>query len=447
MTPTSIADLCVVLQRLFTQGALAAGRDSQLCRRRRRLSADVFCQTLVFCWLAQPDVSLAGLARGGASRDCLMSPQAWHRRFTPAAADCLQRLLEQAFTVRVFGSTTPAALLARFPAVQLVDSTTVNLPAVFAALLPGCGGGHAATDGAAGLKVSVAYDLVRGELCGLRLASARTHDRACVPASPLLPGSLTVCDRGYFSLAAYGAMSGSGGYVLTRPLTGLAVWWEERRWTLPQLARRLRREARRGPCEREVLLGAVACWPARLILEKAPRQVTVQRRAALRAAARKKGQPVSAEALALAPYTLLVTNTPAALLSVEEALVLYGARWQIELLFKLWKQHGGLDESRSAKPHRILCELYGKLLAQLVGHWCLLAARLWERDDRSLVQAFQQVRAFASALLAALPSLRRLGELLTDLARSLRAGCALDTRRRRPSTCARLRQVAAVGLS
>jgi IS4 transposase len=53
----------------------------------------------------------------------------------------------------------------------------------------------------------------------------------------------------------------------------------------------------------------------------------------------------------------LVTNVPAARLRVAEALVLARARWQIELLFKLWKQHGRIDEAHSAHPWAVLCEL------------------------------------------------------------------------------------------
>ncbi|MBA2714107.1 MAG: transposase [Rubrobacteraceae bacterium] len=33
------------------------------------------------------------------------------------------------------------------------------------------------------------------------------------------------------------------------------------------------------------------------------------------------------------------------------------ARWQIERLFDLWKQHGHLDKTRSEKPLRVLCEV------------------------------------------------------------------------------------------
>src|SRR5438045_50142 len=123
---------------------------------------------------------------------------------------------------------------------------------------------------------------------------------------------------------------------------------------------------------------ASTCWrccarlPARLLAVRVPQAVADERRRVLRAEARKRGQAVSATRLALADWTILVTNAPAALLTLAEALVVLRARWQIEQLFDLWKTHGHLERTRSGKPWRVLCEVYAKLLAVLLQHWVLL---------------------------------------------------------------------------
>ncbi|RDD35563.1 Transposase DDE domain protein [Wolbachia endosymbiont of Cylisticus convexus] len=50
-------------------------------------------------------------------------------------------------------------------------------------------------------------------------------------------------------------------------------------------------------------------------------------------------------------------------------LTVYRVRWQIELLFKLYKSHINLDKLKGkTNPFRVLCELYTKLCAILVFH-------------------------------------------------------------------------------
>ena len=55
-------------------------------------------------------------------------------------------------------------------------------------------------------------------------------------------------------------------------------------------------------------------------------------------------------------------------LTFEQAHILASMRWQIELLFKLWKSHGKVLISCSADPIRQQCEGYAKLLGVLVAH-------------------------------------------------------------------------------
>jgi IS4 transposase len=54
----------------------------------------------------------------------------------------------------------------------------------------------------------------------------------------------------------------------------------------------------------------------------------------------------------------VLTNTPLEKLSFAQGLALLRARWQIELLFKLWKEHGFVDKWKTTHPWRILCEVY-----------------------------------------------------------------------------------------
>jgi hypothetical protein len=137
--------------------------------------------------------------------------------------------------------------------------------------------------------------------------------------------------------------------------------------------------------------------------------------------------------LALAAWTLLVTNLPPARLTLREALVLGRVRWQIELLFKLWKSHGHVDESRRAKPWCILCEGYAKLLAMLIQHWlCLVSC--WAYPNRSLPKAAQTIQKHALPLASAFATVRRLCTAILTVKRCLAAGCRMNRRKKQPNT-------------
>ncbi len=103
--------------------------------------------------------------------------------------------------------------------------------------------------------------------------------------------------------------------------------------------------------------------------------------------------------MALADWTILLTDTPAKHLRLEEALVLLRERWQMEWLDKLWKQYGQIDEWRTTNCWRVLCELYAKLFGMVLQHW-LMVLFAWQNAQRSLVKLAQVVRDTAWTLLS-----------------------------------------------
>src|SRR5258708_22036401 len=72
--------------------------------------------------------------------------------------------------------------------------------------------------------------------------------------------------------------------------------------------------------------------------------------------------------------------------SYEEILVLLRLRWQIERLFRLWKEGGKIDECRTKKPYRILCEIYAKICAMIIQQ-SFIHEQCWLDPLRSIVKA------------------------------------------------------------
>jgi len=181
-----------------------------------------------------------------------------------------------------------------------------------------------------------------------------------------------------------------------------------------------------------VSLGASERLPARLIAFRLDPQAAARRRRKVCYIARRKAHPASSERLALCSWDVLVTNVPTEMLTAEEARVLGRARWQIELLFKLWKSEGQLDASRSLKPARILCELYAKLIGLVIQHWCTVVG-CWSCLERSMTKAGRVVREYALALARSMDHPRRLREVLHDLVADLQVSCRVNTRKTHPN--------------
>lgn len=428
MNTAIISQVSQAMQTVLTDVADELARTSNFIKRQVKVTGSNFCQTLVMGWLGKPEATLEELCQTAAAIELEITPQGLEQRFTEEAANFMKAELEEAIAQVVQAEAVTIPILRRFKGVYLTDSSTVSLPNELSKVWVGCGNRKG---GKAALKLETRLDMLQGEMDGPLLTDGRTNDRkAARQHTPLPRGSLSIADLGYWKLADLEEKSLNGAYWLSRPQVQTILYDEwGKRWTLADLMGRQTDDQ----IDMVILLGATYQIPARLIAVRAPQEVADQRRHKLKKQARDKGKTVSKARLALAEWTMFVTNVPEDKLSVKEVLVLGRMRWQIELIFKLWKSHGQIDKSRSQKPWRILCEVYAKLIAMIIQHWAFLIAN-WSFPDRSLVKAAKTVRQHALNLAVALADLSRLERALTILSRCLTVGCRINKSAKTPRT-------------
>ncbi len=434
---TSIADLVPPLQTLLTTTADRAGRDAGLIQRVRIFTGATFVQTLVFGWLGQPDATLDQLAQTAAALGVPITGQGIADRFSPQSAACLAQVLAAAIQQTITADPTELAVLKRFAGVVVIDGSVIGLPAALAVQFPG---GANQMSGHAALKIGVGIDLLTGRLDGPHLMAARPHDRLLpIQDAPVAPAVLRLADLGFFDLAVLATLSAQQAYWLTRVQIGTVVLDQDgQRLDLLTLVRQRCKRTLDLP----VLLGIRERLPCRLLAARVPKAVAEVRRQRMRDEGRRRGQTVSARKLTLADWTIQVTNVPPTQLSVAEAMIVGRVRWQIELIFKLWKSDGKIDEWRSAKPWRILTEVYAKLVALVIQHWILVVTS-WQYPERSMVKGAQTVRTHACYLACVFQSTDQLTAALASIERCLAAGGRVNKRRKRPNTCQLLQAVAA----
>jgi hypothetical protein len=430
---TTVAELASALQTVFTTDAEQAARDAGLIRRIRQFTGATFVQTLVFGWLDNPAATHEDLAEVAADLGIDISADALGRRLGKPACDCLREVLRQALHHVIEAQPAAIPLLRRFRGVYVRDGSTVSLPAGLADVLPGCGGGNAPGQGAAALKLLPQLELTTGALEAVRLLPGKGSERADELAwAPLPEGALLLEDLGFFDLDRLRHYDSQEVYFLSRLPTRVCVW--DAQGHKRALAALLRAQ-RTGALDVWVEVGAQAMLRCRLLAERVPEAVARKRQDRLRRQASKKGRPVSADGLELCRWNVLITNAPGRLLSLREGQVLRRVRWQVELVFKVWKSEGQLDESHGQKPYRVLCEVLAKLLAMVVQHWASLVAG-GSPLQYSQRKAARRVRKVALRLLRALARVRRLQRVLDQLRRRVQRHCRVRSRKggRQPAT-------------
>jgi hypothetical protein len=427
---TTISEVAETLRDVLGSCANAVAAETGFVQRKSKLTGAAFVQTLTFGWLARPQATLEELAQTAGAVGVRITPQGLDQRFNQRAADCLRQVLEIAVTRVLTANPVAIPILQRFAAgVSLLDSTTVPLPDALANLWPGCGR-NSGFDQAA-VKLQVRLDLLQGSLSGPVLLAGRASDRKGQLQHATLPkGTLNLADLGFFDLDRLRTLSAQGVYWLTRVQTNTRMYDRTGRvYLLPEL---LARQA--GPAvDIPIRLGLHHSLACRLLAIRVPPAVAAKRREQMLKKARRLSKKIDPGRWALAEWTVYATNVPESLITLEEGLVLARCRWQIELLFKLWKSEGHIDESRSENPWRILCEVYGKLLGMVVQHWILLVT-CWSHADRSLVKASRTVRSHIMHVASVLRDGQLVCRTLEIIANCLKGSCRINKRRKEPAT-------------
>jgi len=423
---TTIPHLTSRLQMLLGPIADAEAKKAGFVQRRSKLTGSKFTQTLVFGHLEDGEVTLTDLTSTALTLGVDITPQGLDQRFTEPASVMLKGVLDRATEEVIVSDPVAVPLLQRFTAVCLVDSSTIALPEALATIWAGCGNQTDQADAA--LKIHLRFDLLSGALTGPVITAGRTHDRSSAVAVGVLPsGALRLADLGYFSLAAMQDMTSHGVYWLSRLQANTTVF--DSAGQRQVLSRLLSEQGE--TVDVAVIVGAKERVACRLLAQRVPDDVAEQRRRRMRDEGQRRGQAISAERLRLAAWTIYITNVPSSLLSAAEALVLGRVRWQIELLIKLWKSHGRIDESRSDKPWHILCDVYAKLLAMLMQHWLVLVT-VWHYVNRSLTKAAKMMQKHVRDLEIHFADTDDLTDAISRLARCLGRGCRINKSKKDP---------------
>ena len=72
-------------------------------------------------------------------------------------------------------------------------------------------------------------------------------------------------------------------------------------------------------------------------------------------------------------YNVFITNVPVEKLATKQIRLVYSLRWQVEVMFKLWKSHYNIDKVKKMSIFRFECHIYAQLIITLLD-FCLQQA-------------------------------------------------------------------------
>jgi hypothetical protein len=419
------------LQQLCGSDLEDLAASTGVIKRKRKFGAITLLRTLVFTALKHREPKPADFKRTALQFGVEVSKAAIPARFNDELVAFLRAALDRTIERLLTTKQATLASLQGFTGIYLGDGTTAALPDDYAAQFPGCGG--TGGSGRAALKIQLLWEILSGAVRRLVIESGKSSDATSPIAQEHVPaGSLMVYDLGYFCVNRFRRLINDGVSWISRLQFGVTVYDSAGRELSLLDYLQHRYDAGERLIDITIFLGAEQRLPCRLIAVRVPQETAARRRQAAHAKAAKHGRVASQEYLRWQDWTIFVTDCTPERLTWQAVIVLYRTRWQIELMFKIWKSHNGLTAHRpEASPQEQLAMVYAKLIGAIVQHWVLLTAT-WTHNDRSLMKAAATLREWINNLAEALDDLKKLADVLERLKEILR-GDRVERRHKKPS--------------
>lgn len=361
---TMLQRLADALKTTFHGAAGLAGAESKVIVRQRKFTATTLAQSFILALLENPHANSQDIASMAGSLGTHVTPEAVQQRYSPALNRFFRTLFEKMTSVFVGADEQLAPLLSRFTEVKLMDSTVIALPASMAKVFPGCGG--TGNSNSAALKLQTELDLRNGGIECVQLEDGKSPDQATNRLDlPPQAGSLQIADLGYFSFKRLKLIEKSDAFYVSRLLSTTNIQFDGKACNVIEFLR----VQDQSVFDAWVQLGSNNTISCRVIVWRVPEEVAACRRSKVRKQAAKKGRQPTQATLDACDWNMLITNLPLEKLSLNEAIVLYRMRWQIELLFKRWKSYCGIGLLDGQTDEITMTRLWARLCGALIQQW------------------------------------------------------------------------------
>lgn len=346
---------------------MSTAKAAGFCKRESKLNPLVFFDLMMYDASSAKPKSLNQLSIEALSaHDVGISKQGMDKRFNEQALGFLKLLIEKQLSVEI-SQQIEAGWLSLFNRVVIKDATRFELPEKFKDQLPGSGGSASK----AGACLQFEYDLKSGNIIDLNLTAANRPDvkDAVQVLDKVECNDLIIRDLGYFAFKSFLNISSKRGFFVSR-VRANAIVYEMKGGKIQSLDFKVLYEWMRNQhlsrIEKNVFIGNTPKIPVRMIIDLLPDAVYEERIRKTNLSHKSKGYTSSEKFKLNSRFNLFITNVSQTVLPIDVVPALYRIRWQIELIFKIWKSIIGIHHNRIMKYTRWLCILHFKLLLMIV---------------------------------------------------------------------------------
>lgn len=417
MTDT-ITTFAEKLQELFYDFSRIFSEESAFILRNRLLDIQHWLFTTLE-WVTQSNPTLGSLAALFDNQRISITKQALSKKFDMSCVNFLRKLLSEVLRTLVNSSNAKApALLSLFSNVFIADCTRIQLSQQTKDIFPGVGGNKENVN-ASELKIFLRIEASTGIIDQFLYDSGRTSDHAFYKqASPLPERSLELTDMGFLSQERMLYNQQNNIYYVCRIQSQSIIYYNNQKYSISKFLQ----QQNGNDIDVHVLLGKRKV-PCRLIIRKVSEEVAKQKLANVTRKAQKTRRQVSQALVIVSKWQFYVTNIESDMCTLDEIITLYSVRWQIELIFKLWKKEMELNKSNGKTTPRVLCEKLLKMIHILLFHSHEILADIGPVCEVSHVEVLNRYKVHFSSLLEALykhRSIRTIVKIVRDIVKYIR---------------------------
>ena len=343
-----------------------------------------FLDILLFTQFNHKELSLNSMALSVQEKyGILLSKQAVDLRFSDLSVIFFKKVLEKALKITI--EKNAKIDFTDFEKVRIKDSTSFKLPENMKDKYPK----SLKNIKTALIRIQFEYDIINGEILDLSLHPFKEQDisDASTTVDNIGINELVIRDLGYVRIDVLRKIEERGSFYLNRLHFGTNIYEKNKddfiQLDLGKVYKQMRVK-NLYRIEKQVYIGKKEKFKTRMIIERLPEKEYQKRIIKSKKTASRRGQNLSDEFKAQQGLNVFISNTE---IPANQVRLLYTLRWQIELMFKIWKSIGEINKVKKMKVERFETFLFAKLI------WIVVN---WQIMRRIIIYFFNEKNVYIS---------------------------------------------------